>query len=267
MCKLARQRHLHRIPDSLLIVALCCAALLSAGPSSMAADSTPDEDQPKVVEVFDGQPVYRFYHGGGITEPERASVPGPIYPEAARRARVQGVVVLDVLIMPDGTVGDIRPIRILPLGMTDAAIDAVRQWVFKPATLEGKPVAVQYVLTIRFQLEAPQLKPGDIDINAPGGISKASPLPTATIDLLTDLLPGRAFLMEITFTRGQVKVRGATMSRDQLTSYISLLRESGAFQEVELLDESKLKNPNYELVVFSIHANLSPAKAVSPHQG
>jgi protein TonB len=95
----------------------------------------------------------RFVVGGNITEPEKLSGPNPVYPEAARRARIQGVVVLECTIGKQGNVQDVKVLRPLPLGLTEAAVDAVKKWKFKASTLNGKPVEVLYILTVRFNLQ------------------------------------------------------------------------------------------------------------------
>jgi TonB family protein len=95
----------------------------------------------------------RFVVGGKITEPEKLSGPVPLYPEAARRARIQGVVVLECIIGKGGAVTDVKVLRGLPLGLTESAVDAVRSWKFKPSTLNEKPVEVLYILTVRFNLQ------------------------------------------------------------------------------------------------------------------
>ena len=46
-----------------------------------------------------------------------------------------------------------KVLRGLPLGLTESAVDAVRKWKFKPSTLNGKPVEVLYILTVRFNLQ------------------------------------------------------------------------------------------------------------------
>jgi protein TonB len=128
-------------------------------------DEEPDEeidfvpDDNLVLGVPDAPPPpepegpVRFVVGGNITEPEKLSGPNPIYPEAARRARIQGVVVLECTIGKDGTVTEAKVLRGLPLGLTEAAQDAVRKWRFKASTLKGKPVEVLYILTVRFNLQ------------------------------------------------------------------------------------------------------------------
>ncbi len=120
-------------------------------------DFVPDDNL--VLGVPDAPPPpepegpVRFVVGGNITEPERISGPNPVYPEAARRARIQGVVVLECVIGKDGTVQSTKVLRGLPLGLTEAAVEAVSRWKFRPSTLNGKPVEVLYILTVRFNLQ------------------------------------------------------------------------------------------------------------------
>ena len=120
-------------------------------------DFVPDENL--VLGIPDAPPPpepqgpVRFVVGGNITEPEKLSGPNPVYPEAARRARIQGVVVLECTIGKQGDVQEVKVLRPLPLGLTEAAVDAVKKWKFKPSTLNGKPVEVLYILTVRFNLQ------------------------------------------------------------------------------------------------------------------
>lgn len=95
----------------------------------------------------------RFVVGGKVTEPVKIGGPSPLYPEAARRARISGTVVLECVIGKDGTVESVKVLKGLPLGLTESATDAVKQWQFKPSTLNGKPVEVLYILTVKFNLQ------------------------------------------------------------------------------------------------------------------
>ncbi len=120
-------------------------------------DFVPDDNLvmgvPEAPPVAEPEGPIRFVVGGNITEPEKVSGPNPIYPEAARRARIQGVVVLECIIAKDGSVREAKVLRGLPLGLTEAAQDAVMKWKFKPSTLNGRPVEVLYILTVRFNLQ------------------------------------------------------------------------------------------------------------------
>jgi protein TonB len=76
----------------------------------------------------------------------------PVYPPDARDARVQGVVILDVLIGVDGRVEQAKVLRSIPL-LDQAAIDAVTQWVFTPTTVNGEPKKVIMTVTVNFTLQ------------------------------------------------------------------------------------------------------------------
>jgi TonB family protein len=74
----------------------------------------------------------------------------PVYPEASRRANIQGVVVLDAIIAADGTVVHLQPLS-GPDGLALAAMDAVRWWRFRPYRTQGEPVPVETSLAIEFR--------------------------------------------------------------------------------------------------------------------
>jgi len=90
---------------------------------------------------------------GNVLAPVRVHSPDPHYPEEARHARVQGVVILQTIIDKVGNVTDIKVLKGLPSGLTEAAVAAVSSWRFTPATLEGKPVAVYYLVTVSFSVQ------------------------------------------------------------------------------------------------------------------
>jgi protein TonB len=91
--------------------------------------------------------------GGEVTKPVQIGGVEPRYPEAARAVRMEGIVILSCVIDRTGRVQEIEVLRDGPLGMTAAAVDAVRTWTFRPGELHGRPVDVRYVLTVRFGLE------------------------------------------------------------------------------------------------------------------
>lgn len=76
----------------------------------------------------------------------------PVYPIIARQARVEGIVVIQTFIDEEGQVYIAKVIQSVPL-LDQAAIDAVRQWKYSPAILNGKPVKVQADITITFRLK------------------------------------------------------------------------------------------------------------------
>jgi TonB family protein len=82
----------------------------------------------------------------------------PAYPDLPRRAGIEGTVVLEVTIDAKGKVADVEVVRGLPLGLSDAAADAVRKWTYRPAKGPNGPVASRKTVRIRFALspaEAP----------------------------------------------------------------------------------------------------------------
>ena len=88
-----------------------------------------------------------------VTEPPRRTRQvNPRYPEAARRARIQGDVKLRVKVDQHGDVEDVSVLNGLGMGLTEAAEKAVRQWKYQPAMRDGKPVAVDINVTVRFRL-------------------------------------------------------------------------------------------------------------------
>ena len=62
-------------------------------------------------------------------------------------------MILEAVIDRDGNVTAVRALRGLPMGCTEAAIDALQRTKFRPATMNGRPVAVYYVLTVVFKLD------------------------------------------------------------------------------------------------------------------
>jgi TonB family protein len=74
----------------------------------------------------------------------------PIYPDAARQANLQGIVILDTVIGRDGTVVDVQPIS-GPDELTPAAVDAVKWWRFQPYQANGQAVEVETKLAVEFR--------------------------------------------------------------------------------------------------------------------
>jgi len=91
--------------------------------------------------------------GGEIKEPRKLKSVNPVYPETAKEARIQGVVVLECLISPEGKVVDVKVRRGIPL-LDDAAVEAVKQWVYTPTLVKGVPVPVIMTVTVNFQLSS-----------------------------------------------------------------------------------------------------------------
>jgi len=87
--------------------------------------------------------------GGQVKAPTKIKDVKPVYPAIAQSARVGGTVTIEATIGPDGKVIDTKVVRSIPM-LDQAALDAVRQWEYTPALLNGKPVPVVINVTINF---------------------------------------------------------------------------------------------------------------------
>lgn len=92
--------------------------------------------------------------GDGVPPPVKIHDVPPVYPPAAREARVQGLVILEATIDPTGEVSNIEVSRSVP-ELEEAAVAAVEQWRYEPTLVDGAPVAVLMTVTINFLLSSP----------------------------------------------------------------------------------------------------------------
>ncbi len=92
--------------------------------------------------------------GSGVTPPQLIREVRPEYTPAAMRAKIQGEVWVSAVVLPNGTVGDLRVLRSLDrvFGLDEQALKCVSQWRFKPGTRLGQPVAVQINVSVGFGL-------------------------------------------------------------------------------------------------------------------
>jgi len=90
--------------------------------------------------------------GGDVKAPILKERVEPVYPEAARKARMQGVVILEAIITADGSVADVKVLKSINPLLDAAAERAVSRWVYRPATLNGRAVSVYLTVTVNFQL-------------------------------------------------------------------------------------------------------------------
>lgn len=102
----------------------------------------PEDDKPVIV-------------GGDVQAPVRLTPINPIYPEAARKARIEGNVILQLTIDKNGNVIDVKVLRGLPMGLTEVAIEEAKKQKFKPAyrLSTGLPVDCIYTLTVSFKIQ------------------------------------------------------------------------------------------------------------------
>lgn len=108
---------------------------------------------PPAPEAAPAVGVYATVPPGG-TEPIPIRKPSPRYPTAARRAGVEGPVVIRAIVTRDGRVESAQILKDQPAGLGEAARSAVERWTFRPATYRGRPIDVYYTVTVNFSLRS-----------------------------------------------------------------------------------------------------------------
>lgn len=106
--------------------------------------------------IGDGAPLRV---GGDVKAPIIVTKVEPVYPAEALKARIQGIVICEAIIDKNGDVKKAMVLKPLPFGLDQAALEALRQWKFRPATLNGEPVEALFNVTINFHLDAPKAAP------------------------------------------------------------------------------------------------------------
>ncbi|HEX4999739.1 MAG TPA: energy transducer TonB [Terriglobia bacterium] len=90
--------------------------------------------------------------GGSVSAPVPLIRPNPAYSEDARKNKISGSVLLEVVVRADGSVGDIRMVRGLGHGLDESSITTVKTWKFRPGMENGKAVPVRVTLEVTFKL-------------------------------------------------------------------------------------------------------------------
>lgn len=111
-----------------------------------------NETLEKLIAVPVGKEEEPVRAMGEIKPPRLLHRVEPEYPELARKAGVQGVVILEATTDVYGRVQSVRVLRSVPL-FDQAAIEAVRQWIYEPMIINGRPRPVTFTVTIIFQLK------------------------------------------------------------------------------------------------------------------
>jgi TonB family protein len=95
-----------------------------------------------------------YQPGNGVTIPIKIREVKPAYTSDAMRAKIQGTVWLQCVVRTDGSVSDVQVVKSLDpvFGLDQEAVKAARQWVFRPGTRLGQPVAVQITIEMEFTL-------------------------------------------------------------------------------------------------------------------
>jgi TonB family protein len=131
------------------------AAALALGQVKIAPPRL--EDSP--VQAAEGEATGDPFRAGAFKpDGKTVSVPRPIrqvkplYTREAMRAKIEGTVVVEAIVLPDGSVGDVRVVTSLDPDLDQAAIDCTRQWQFIPAMREGQPVRTFVSIELLFTL-------------------------------------------------------------------------------------------------------------------
>jgi len=114
-----------------------------SGPAAPSSESIP------AITVYDP--------GNGISLPTLVKEVKPTYTPQAIAARIQGAVLMSVVVLADGTVGDVIVIRSLDtqFGLDAQAVSAAKQWLFTPGKKDGVAVAVRVTIEMTFTLLNP----------------------------------------------------------------------------------------------------------------
>jgi TonB family protein len=106
-----------------------------------------------VAGRLDGEEIFQYVPDSNITEPKALEKVNPKYPPEMRKAGTSGSVVARLVIDDAGHVRDVEVLDSPAAEFSAAATEAFEQWTFEPATMDGKPVAVRYIVTVLFRLK------------------------------------------------------------------------------------------------------------------
>jgi TonB family protein len=126
-------------------VGTCGSALaLSMHVNAASAESDSNDSKPA--------PPSRIMVSAGVMAGNIVRKVPPIYPAAAKKANIQGAVVLKAVIGKDGTVEDLDVVS-GPSELQQSSLDAVQQWIYKPFLLNGEPIEVETQINVIYRLQ------------------------------------------------------------------------------------------------------------------
>jgi len=117
--------------------------------SAMAPHGPSPVSDPLPLQATESTPTARI--SPGVISGQRLNFVAPAYPDDAKAARIQGAVVLHAIIGKDGTIKELAVIS-GPKELQDSAMNAVKQWTYKPYLLNGEPTAVDTNITVNYAL-------------------------------------------------------------------------------------------------------------------
>jgi TonB family protein len=139
----------HSLPRTSSTAALGRTAVISAGLLAAIGLIYADAPQAAPPQARD-EKVYKM--GEGMTPPRVLRKIDPQYPDEARDAKIEGTVLLSVVIGTDGLAHDINVVTTPDSGLGVKAVEAVEQWKFQPGSKDGEPVAVRAQIEVNFKL-------------------------------------------------------------------------------------------------------------------
>jgi TonB family protein len=123
---------------------------MNVAPAPFAPPAKPGP-RPETGSSSSEEVVYQV--GGPVTNPVPLQQPNPGFTTLAREKKVEGSVLLAVVIGRDGAVRNVKVLRGLGYGLDESAVDTItKRWLFKPSTLNGQPVTVQAMIEVFFHI-------------------------------------------------------------------------------------------------------------------
>ena len=119
----------------------------------LTSHAAPAPGDPEPIRLSAAEQEKKAKEAAEVQRPQILTHSSPQYPPAARKAKVEGTVIVESIIDRDGSITNARVLQNQSLGLGLSAVEAICGWRFKPATLKGDPVKVYYVLTVNFKVE------------------------------------------------------------------------------------------------------------------
>lgn len=154
--------------------------------SVLAAHGEPQS--PESTDLGKTTPAPVFKVGGHVLAPKLIYGPDPEYSKEARAENYGGNCLLWLVVGPDGKPRDIRVVRALKLGLDEKAIEAVKNWRFAPAMIDGIPVAVQINVDVAFHPHGEKINTRFLKLEKKANAGD----PKAQLELSRDYFEGRA---------------------------------------------------------------------------
>ena len=166
-----RRMETHLKKSSFLLILVVSVFLLSVTAGNMLVFATPPDSvsSPELIQE-------KSKKEEKISPPELLKKVEPVYPKEAIEAKIEGTVVLEATTNNSGQVQKIKVLKSVP-GLDKAAIDAVRQWEYKPIEIDGKPRAAIFTIALQFQLD----EEARVDIKSVDPTITAPPPPKALL--------------------------------------------------------------------------------------